>query len=96
MGLSTSTEENNMKQSIKNKIILTLLFGVVTMAALTGENNMTQSIKPQKYFTVSSKIIVVIYHSGVTKWYRHDKENMESIILDFENIFDIQIIEKGE
>lgn len=32
MGLSTSTGENNMKQSIKNNIIGTLIVGVVIMA----------------------------------------------------------------
>ena len=46
--------------------------------------------------TQSTKIIVVIYHSGLTKWYPFTLENMESIIWDFENIHDIQIIEKGE
>ena len=43
-----------------------------------------------------NKIIVVIYHSGLTKWYPFSLENMESIIWDFDNIHDIQIIEKGE
>lgn len=44
----------------------------------------------------ATKIIVVIYHSGLTKWYPFSLDNMESIIWDFENIHDIQIIEKGE
>lgn len=42
------------------------------------------------------KIIVVIFHSGLTKWYPFTLENMESIVWDFHNIEDIQIIEKGE
>ena len=44
----------------------------------------------------ATKIIVVTYHSGLTKWYPFLLKNMESIIWDFENIHDIQIIEKGE
>jgi len=44
----------------------------------------------------STKIIVVTYHSYVQKWYPHTPENMESILLDFDNIVEIQIIEQGE
>lgn len=44
----------------------------------------------------ATKIIVVIYHSGVSKWYPFTLENMESLVWDFENIYDIQIIEQGE
>jgi hypothetical protein len=46
--------------------------------------------------TQSTKIIVVTYHSYIQKWYPFTLENMESILLDFQNIADIQIIEKGE
>ena len=45
---------------------------------------------------LSDKIILVIFHSGLTKWYPFTLENMESIVWDFHNIEDIQIIEKGE
>ena len=46
--------------------------------------------------TQPTKIIVVQYHSGLTKWYPFTLENMESLVWDFENIHDIQIIEQGE
>jgi len=46
--------------------------------------------------TQSTKIIVVIYHNGVSKWYPFTLENMESIVLYIEDIYDIQIIEQGE
>ena len=44
----------------------------------------------------ATKIIVVTYHSYVQKWYPFTLENMESILLDFDNIVEIQIIEQGE
>ena len=44
----------------------------------------------------STKIIVVTYHSYIQKWYPLTPENMESILLDFDNIVEIQIIEQGE
>ena len=44
----------------------------------------------------ATKIIVVTYHSYVQKWYSFTPENMESILLDFDNIVEIQIIEQGE
>ena len=44
----------------------------------------------------ATKIIVVTYHSYVQKWYPFTLENMESILLDFDNIVEIHIIEKGE
>jgi hypothetical protein len=44
----------------------------------------------------ATKIIVVIYHSGLTKWYLFTLENMESLVLEIENIYDIQIIEQGQ
>ena len=43
-----------------------------------------------------TKIIVVTYHSYIQKWYSFTPENMESILLDFDNIVEIQIIEQGE
>jgi len=46
--------------------------------------------------TQPTKIIVVTYHSYVQKWYPLTPENMESILLDFDNIVEIQIIEQGE
>lgn len=46
--------------------------------------------------TQSTKIIVVTYHSYVQKWFSFTPENMESILLDFDNIVEIQIIEQGE
>jgi hypothetical protein len=44
----------------------------------------------------ATKIIVVIYHSGLSKWYLFTLENMESLVLEIENIYDIQIIEQGQ
>ena len=44
----------------------------------------------------ATKIIVVTYNSYLQKWYPFTLENMESIIMDFDNIVEIQIIEKGE
>jgi hypothetical protein len=46
--------------------------------------------------TQPTKIIVVTYHSYIQEWYPFTLENIESILLDFQNIADIQIIEKGE
>ena len=43
-----------------------------------------------------TKIIVVTYHSYIQKWFSFTPENMESILLDFDNIVEIQIIEQGE
>lgn len=44
----------------------------------------------------STKIIVVTYSSYLQKWYPFTLENMESILMDFDNIVEIQIIEQGE
>tara|TARA_R100000231_G_scaffold139571_1_gene121330 strand:- start:1803 stop:2606 length:804 start_codon:yes stop_codon:yes gene_type:complete len=43
-----------------------------------------------------TKIIVVTYHSYIQKWFSFTPENMESILLDFDNIVEIQIIEQGQ
>ena len=56
----------------------------------------TQSIQNQNGDQLSNKIIVVIFHSGLTKWYPFTLENMESIVWVFCDVVDIQIIEKGE
>ncbi len=56
----------------------------------------TQSIQNQNGDEVSNKIIVVIFRSGLTKWYPFTLENMESIVWVFCDVEDIQIIEKGE
>lgn len=41
------------------------------------------------------KIIVVTYQSYVQKWFPFTLENVESILLDFDNIAEIQILEQG-
>ena len=41
------------------------------------------------------KIIVVTYQSYVQKWFPFTLENVESILLDFDNIAEIQILGQG-
>ena len=43
----------------------------------------------------ATKIIVVTYESGETKWFPFNLENMENIISEFEWISEIQIVERG-
>lgn len=43
----------------------------------------------------ATKIIVVTYESGETKWFPYTLENMENIISEFEWISDIQIVERA-
>jgi len=45
---------------------------------------------------LSNKIIVVIFNSGLTKWYPFTLKNIKSLVWEVENIEEIQIIEKGE
>ena len=44
----------------------------------------------------ASKIIVVTYHSGIKKGYLFTPENMESILLDFDNIEKVYILDMEE
>ena len=70
----------------------------------TQTNNQSTTEEPQQVtpqpteptMAQPTKIIVVTYHSYIQKWYSFTPENMESILLDFDNIVEIQIIEKGE
>jgi len=43
----------------------------------------------------ATKIIVVTYESGETKWFPFTLENMEIVISEHSWIDDIQIIERG-
>tara|TARA_R100001460_G_scaffold80754_1_gene121713 strand:+ start:534 stop:857 length:324 start_codon:yes stop_codon:yes gene_type:complete len=88
--------QNNVNKTRQNcKGYITLIHGHNVHRQINqSEPIMVQITKAQ--LEQATKIIVVTYHSGLTKWYPFSLDNMESIIWDFENITDIQIIEKGE
>lgn len=63
----------------------------------TTEKSIMATPQPEEpTMAQSTKIIVVTYHSYIQKWFSFTPENMESILLDFDNIVEIQIIEQGE
>ena len=44
---------------------------------------------------IETRIIVVTYESGVTKWFPFTLENREIIISEHHNIFDMQIVKRA-
>ena len=76
----------------------------VETAETTQTNNQSTTEEPSQVtpqpeeptMAQPTKIIVVTYHSYIQKWFSFTPENMESILLDFDNIVEIQIIEQGE
>lgn len=78
-----------------NFVVLKILDDTIqeNKQSTTTGKTMIQITKAQ--LEQATKIIVVTYESGETKWFPFNLDNMENIISEFEWISEIQIVERG-